>query len=111
MTSPWRPGEKVGYTTRAGNLASGSYSVRQEALWQALNDVYHAALFGYAGQRQPRPGESVDTQRYREWKARVLFRFKAEAQRDATERPLLEDDLPENLWRYWYSQSLAAAGD
>lgn len=86
------------------------YSPYQEALWQALDDTYHAEAGGYDHTRQPAPGMKVDQKRYEEWEQRVYYRWKEEAPRQPTMRTLLEGEWQPNLMQYMYDRMLRAEG-
>ena len=84
------------------------YSPYQDALWQALDDSYHANAGGYDHTRQPEPGVSIDPKRYDEWEDRVYYRWKEEAPRQPTMRALEAGDWQPNLMQYMYQRMLEA---
>ena len=103
MTTPHFPGSEA---TRQWD--EDQYSPWQNSLWLTLDDVYFAVVGGYAEMRHPSPGFTFDDTRFREWKARVLERWSAEATRDNRTRGFTEADLPECAWLSLYERMLAA---
>mgnify|MGYP001586832666 CR=1 FL=1 len=103
--------KKPAYPDNPGDLVPkryAHYSPYQDALWQALDDAYHADAGSYEHTRQPSPGASIDPKRYEEWEARVFFRWGEEAPRQPTMRALLPGDWQPNLMQYMYDRMLAA---
>ena len=84
------------------------YSLYQDALWQALDDAYHADAGSYDHTRQPTPGVDIDPKRYEEWEARVYHRWREEAPRQITMRALIPGDWQPNLMQYMYDRMLDA---
>ena len=86
------------------------YDPRQEALWQALNDVYQAHTFGFEACRQPMPGSpAMDREAFEKWKGRVIGQWAYEARRDKNSRGFEADDFPDSLWLYFYQRLMQAA--
>lgn len=94
-----------GITTKR---AFARYNEYQQALWEALADTYYARVYGFANTRQPTPGLEVDEIKFRTWKQKVVAAWAHEAQRDSGTRGLVEEDMPDNLWRYLYERMAAA---
>lgn len=84
------------------------YSPWQEALWQAMNDVYYAAVYGYGHTRQASPGRAFDMQAFESWKAKVVAAWAQESVRDAGTRGADMEEIPDSLWLYWYERVLDA---
>jgi hypothetical protein len=51
-----------------------NYTPYQAALWQALDDVYHAGAFGYDHTRQPSPFESLP-EGFEQWRDKVVLEW------------------------------------
>ena len=103
--------KKPGYPDNPGDWVPrrySHYSLYQYALWQALDDAYHADAGSYDHARQPTPGVSIDPQRYEEWENRVYYRWREEAPRQPTMRALEEGDWKPNLMQYMYDRMLEA---
>lgn len=102
-TLPFAPGEE---TTRTRYPAS-SYTPRQEALWQALDDAFYAANYGYAQTRLPTPGWVIPDG-FEAWQQRVVNYWATQIRRDPGTRGITVEDCPLGLWQCWYERALAA---
>ncbi|NIR13696.1 MAG: hypothetical protein GWN86_07000 [Desulfobacterales bacterium] len=99
--APWEIGERK-FT---------GYNDYQEALWNAFNDAYHAAVGGYEKCRQPSPFTVFDEARLEVWKDKVVNAWAYEAgSRDKKTKGMKWEDYPENLWYYLYERMVAADG-
>ena len=104
--------KKPSYPDKPGDWTAkkySHYSPYQDALWQALDDAYHANAGSYDHTRQPAPGVSIDQKRYAEWEDRVYQRWKEEAPRQITMRALVSGDWQPNLMQHMYQRMLEAS--
>jgi hypothetical protein len=85
-----------------------NYTPYQEALWQAFDDTYHAAGYGFQHTRQPSPFEDIDPGRFERWQERAVLEWGKESRRDLSTRGPERDSLPRHLWLYMYSRMVAA---
>lgn len=108
-SSPWIRNIQAAQTSQILEKRSFSgYDDWQEALWQALDDVYWAKYSGFDHCRQP-DYHYIDDTKFNEWREKVVMGWKSESGRDNQTRGLTIEDLPDNLWLYWYQRSLAAS--
>ena len=84
------------------------YSVYQEALWDALDDVYQARVFGFEHTRMPTPGMVFNESRFRAWQNKMLNQSKIEATRDNGTRGFTDEDLTQPAMLYLYERMVAA---
>lgn len=86
------------------------YNDWQNALWQALNDVYHARTFGYIQNRRPSVFFKYNEEEFRKWKEKVTYRWAYESgsRGEGMARGLEDSDFTELEWLYFYERMLAA---
>mgnify|MGYP001598549900 FL=1 len=94
MRHAYRPGE------RTARRYAG-YSPSQEVQWQALDDAYHAACFGFDRCRLPSPREDLGPP-FKDWLVRVQAAWASESGRVQGTVGVKNEDWPEGLWAYLY---------
>jgi hypothetical protein len=85
-----------------------NYTPYQDALWQAFDDVYHSAAFGYSHTRQPSPFDDIDPERFERWQEKAVLEWGKESQRDSSTRGPERGSLPQHLWLHMFTRMLAA---
>ena len=73
-----------------------------------MDTVYHGHYFGYGDTRQPTPGVTIDTQRYKEWRTKFDNAWQNEANRDQATRGLTGAELGDSAMRHLYERFLCA---
>ncbi|MAH47014.1 hypothetical protein CMI37_14400 [Candidatus Pacearchaeota archaeon] len=107
MNFPYPPGKNM-----VREFKSETYDAKREASWQAINAAYYAWVHGRADCLWPTPGAVIDAQAFRVWKDKFLATQKQEtmSRGKGLTRPILEDDWPDNLWRWLYERLMQIKG-
>ena len=102
---PYAPGEAV-----KRSYHEGIYSSHQAKLWEIMQDCFITLNYGYGCTRGPAPGVVIDMPRFYAWRQRWMthWRLEAETREGQAKRAPEVDEIPEDMWLYWYQCALAA---
>lgn len=98
----WHPGR--------AEWTPDKYTDHQEHVYQALSKVVYYWEHGLLPTLRPHPMVPIDREDFEAWKLRALdaWRVEAKSRGKGRARPIVEEDFPDNAWRWLYQQIRAA---